>query len=121
MTNPSKVTLRVTVNGIDISSNGVRFVYVARAVVSTMDPVRGPVMGGTPVMLTGSGFLYEDTMGCQFGGTIVPAEWISWTIFCCGSSPSSAGDVVVSYSTDGIFFASTASRFHSPSMLQHPT
>ena len=107
---PCEMSLRVTANGVDVSSSGAQFEYVC-SVVSTIYPKHGPVTGGTNVRLTGSGFHLEGTNCCRFGNAIVPAQWVSQTLVQCESPLSSAGDVVVSYSNDGLNFVNSTSHF----------
>jgi len=113
MTAPSELALRVTVNGVDVSSSPVWLEYVPRATVTTMKPTRGLSTGGTQVTLIGDGFMYEDTICCRFGeSTNVPAQWLSWAMVRCVAPPSSAvGDVIVSYSNDCMNFVNVSISF----------
>ena len=111
-TTANEVVLRVTVNGVDISSSTARFEYVPGATVSTMKPVRGLAANSTQVTLYGDGFLDENTIRCRFGESIVKAKWFSRTIVRCASPISaSEGNVVVSYSNDGINFVDVPTPF----------
>merc|ERR1711965_642362 len=50
------VQLEVSMNGQDFSSEGVQFEYQPAARVRALEPLGGPVEGGTFVNVTGSGF-----------------------------------------------------------------
>jgi len=113
MTAPSELALRVTVNGVDVSSSPVWLEYVPRATVTSMKPTRDLNTGGAQVTLIGDGFMYEDTICCRFGeSTIVQAQWLSWAMVRCVAPPSSAvGDVIVSYSNDCLNFVNVSTSF----------
>ena len=53
---PGYVALEVSTNGRDFSASGVHFEYLRPVALRALEPVRGPVGGGTFVNVTGSCF-----------------------------------------------------------------
>eukprot|EP00804_Cyclotella_cryptica_P003049 CCRYP_006054-RA/>CCRYP_006054-RA protein AED:0.15 eAED:0.15 QI:0/-1/0/1/-1/1/1/0/1370 len=110
---PGELSVRVSLNGVDISYSSVNFVSMPHATISSMIPSIGSTSGLSKVHLIGTGFLNGETIGCRFGNTTVPAEWISSTIVICKpiSLNPPAGYTAVSYTNDGIHFMAADNQF----------
>ena len=65
--NGTVVSIDVTLNGQDWSSQSVSFTYVPKSAVRFIYPVHGPQKGGTEVMVYGSGFVPSSSLYCVFG------------------------------------------------------
>ena len=65
--NGTAVSIDVTLNGQDWSSESVSFTYVPKSAVRFIYPVHGPQKGGTEVMVYGSGFVPSSALYCVFG------------------------------------------------------
>ena len=61
---PGKVTIEVTANGVDYSSDGVQFTFLAPMHVESVSPALGPEHGGTVVTLAGADFAMPETLVC---------------------------------------------------------
>ena len=59
--------MEVTGNGVDFSTDGVRYEVVDMVDISTAVPSRGPSQGGTSIRLKVTGPVPRDTMECVFG------------------------------------------------------
>ena len=86
-------------NGQDYSATGVHFEYHHPAAVRALDPIRGPIEGGTFVNVTGSGFSARAALlgyvWCRFNSTSVSAAWRSSTELHCIAPRHAAGAVSV--------------------------
>ena len=92
------VTVRVSLNDATLSLSSLSFVYHPLIIVSSVSPSRGPVNGGSRVVLRGSGFrrapaagttdwaLTDDSAGrCRFGSVVVGGEILSDDAIQCES------------------------------------
>ena len=96
---PCKVD--VTLNGVNYIGEGANFWYYNRSAISVakMRPSGGPFRGGTPIQLSGVGFL--DLGGavqgakCRFGDFVVPATIMSHdTARCVSPDPNAFNKTV---------------------------
>eukprot|EP00163_Fabomonas_tropica_P022311 TRINITY_DN3891_c0_g1_i2.p1 TRINITY_DN3891_c0_g1~~TRINITY_DN3891_c0_g1_i2.p1 ORF type:complete len:4052 (-),score=937.52 TRINITY_DN3891_c0_g1_i2:314-12469(-) len=86
-------------DGIDWTSSGQTFQYFG---VVALQPDRGPMMGGTPVILSGSGFIVGSNATCRFGNTTTAAQVLSPAQAQCFSPLSNTTDtVILEMSLDG--------------------
>ena len=60
------VSVEVTTNGVDYTSDGVEL-ELSDLLVGEVSPWSGPELGGTVVTLSGSGFASSDALRCRFG------------------------------------------------------
>eukprot|EP00698_Gefionella_okellyi_P014440 TRINITY_DN4005_c1_g1_i2.p1 TRINITY_DN4005_c1_g1~~TRINITY_DN4005_c1_g1_i2.p1 ORF type:complete len:2826 (+),score=696.32 TRINITY_DN4005_c1_g1_i2:356-8479(+) len=84
------VSLEVSPNGQDYSSTGVQFMYYTPTVVSSLLPVRGSLLGGSIVTVTGANFINFNTLACRFNGTAAQATWLTASTVAC-LSPAALG------------------------------
>ena len=103
------VTTAGTVNVSIVSGSSaltlmpVQFVYYQQATTVDVQPRSGSVEGGTKVVITGSGFVNNGLVACQFNGSSVTATFIASTMIECvvpASTSGSTGPVVVTVSNN---------------------
>lgn len=83
---PGSVVVRVSAgNGIDKSTNGQRFLYVADMSITRVTPAKVLLAGGTPVFVQGRNFANHTGLECRFGRERVQATYISSTVVGCVS------------------------------------
>ena len=86
---PGYVALEVSTNGRDFSASGILFSVVGVPVVSSLDPPRGPALGGTLVFVHGHLFSARAwdlaLLTCSFNTISVPAYWLSSLLILCTS------------------------------------
>ncbi|MDR3017314.1 MAG: IPTL-CTERM sorting domain-containing protein [Delftia acidovorans] len=98
-----------TVGGTSASSIADRFTYVAAPAITAIHPIAGPTAGGTPVILTGSGFTSATPSGAvQFGSTAANYTVNSDTQITAIAPPGAAGTVDITVSTVGGTSATSA-------------
>ena len=68
--------VEVTMNGVDFTSDGVVFAYLAPT-VHAVHPALGPERGGTRVVVNGLNMLQGASAVCRFGTVNTPAMWVS--------------------------------------------
>ncbi|MDR0203937.1 MAG: IPTL-CTERM sorting domain-containing protein [Delftia acidovorans] len=91
-----------TIGGNSASSIVDRFTYVAAPAITAIHPIAGPTAGGTPVILTGSGFTSAAPSGAvQFGSTAANYTVNSDTQITAIAPPGAAGTVDITVSTVG--------------------
>ena len=122
LSEPGILSIKVSLDGINLSSNNAIFVSLPPAIITSMAPESGTTSGLSKVHLFGKGFLNGESTGCRFRDVTVPAEWISSTVVICKpiSLNPSAGYATVAYTNDGIHFIEAESQFlfiHRPSVL----
>ena len=72
------MSVEVTVNGEDYTSDAVQFRYMPEATVSSVSPGSGPSSGGTLVAVYGSNVVDSELLVCRFGSSsVVSARWLS--------------------------------------------
>lgn len=79
---PGSVEIAVADNGVDFVAAGTFFILPEATTVS-LNPVSGPLSGGIPVEIRGTGFSAVDTPSCLIGGSVVNAEVLSTTVARC--------------------------------------
>ncbi len=98
-----------TIGGNSASSIVDRFTYVAAPAITAIHPIAGPTAGGTPVILTGSGFTSATPSGAvQFGSTAANYTVNSDTQITAIAPPGAAGPVDITVSTVGGTSATSA-------------
>ena len=104
-------TVQVSVNGQDFADSEVLFEYAVAPVVAQVAPRSGPVAGGTPLVVTGTGFVRTPRLRCQFlwagsgAHAEVPATFVSPTEVRCDAPPSATTTAAsVHVSTNGVDF-----------------
>ena len=94
------VDVRVTTPvGTSAPTGGARFTYLVQPVVTALTPASGPSSGGTPVKITGTGFVRGSTV--KFGTT--PALSVTYvnTNHLVAVAPAGTGVVDVTVTTPG--------------------
>lgn len=74
---PGPYTLEVTTNGVDFTSDGNIFTYMAPPRLFFATPDSGSIHGGTVVIVEGANFVDSEHFVCHFGTKSVPARWLS--------------------------------------------
>jgi hypothetical protein len=70
-------------------------------------PSNGQAAGGTSVVVSGTGFLQQDALYCQFGATKASAVFRTSTLVSCTAPSGTAGSsVTVSVSNNNADFTS---------------
>ena len=88
--------VELSFNAQDFTSNQVPYKYDEAAVVLTVYPQAGSVMGGTPITVSGSGFVPTGLVYCVFGASEpARAVWVSPSEVTCVTPPHPAASVVV--------------------------
>ena len=72
---PAASKLQVSLNGQQIAIDNLHFLRQHAPVVSAVFPASGPVVGGSPVTLSGSNLHSGDDYTCRFGDASVAAEF----------------------------------------------
>lgn len=107
------VSLEVSNNGIEFTSDGWMFYYGPDISVESAWPLAGPESGGTVVVVTGTDF--ADTRGvlCEFGsaGMLVPGRWMDSRTISCVSPPHMPGVTALRLSMNGQQFVETGLSF----------
>jgi len=85
------VQLSLTTNGVDGISNAMLFYYVSAPQISSIEPIVGPLGGGTRIKVEGVGFAAGEHTLCSFGGVQVASSFISSTEIICESPASVDG------------------------------
>ena len=94
--------VEVTLNGAQWSSDSVQFEFHGPADTYTVVPATGPLQGGTPIVVTGTNFVFSEDLRCWFDGLeyirerAVRAAFINGTAVQCLTPPNTAGTVAVS-------------------------
>ncbi|MCP4015639.1 MAG: IPTL-CTERM sorting domain-containing protein [Delftia sp.] len=100
------IKLVTTANGAYTNGD---FTYVAAPAITAIHPIAGPTAGGTPVILTGSGFTSAAPSGAvQFGSTAANYTVNSDTQITATAPPGAAGTVDITVSTVGGTSATSA-------------
>eukprot|EP00004_Rigifila_ramosa_P013166 TRINITY_DN289_c0_g1_i4.p1 TRINITY_DN289_c0_g1~~TRINITY_DN289_c0_g1_i4.p1 ORF type:complete len:4683 (+),score=945.47 TRINITY_DN289_c0_g1_i4:1543-14049(+) len=73
------------------------FSFYDQATVSSINPNKGPVFGGTVVTVSGTGYANTALLSCSFGSLIVAASFVSSTTLVC-TAPSTTTATVVQLS-----------------------
>ena len=70
-----KILVSISNNGKDFSAEDITFKYTPRAEISSIEPARGMVHGGTKVLVHGNNFVENHALSCKFGDNIVKAVY----------------------------------------------
>lgn len=93
---PREVTLTVTNNGQDFAAEALTYIYLPAFTLLNLDPVEGPVDGGTEVKLMGTGLGQAGPWACIFGQRFaVPAAQLPNGTLRCRSPAMEPGLVSV--------------------------
>lgn len=84
---PGSYPLEIT-NGVDLTSDGNIFTYMAPPRLFFATPDSGSIHGGTVVIIEGANFVDSEHFACHFGTKAVPARWLSPVLGRC-IAPSS--------------------------------
>ena len=100
------VTVELSVNGIDVTREGLSFRFYPELSVQRVLPHLGSTAGGTVVTVSGSGFRDTESLACRFGFVLVEATYVSPSTAQCVSPPATPGPVSVFLSVNGVDFVS---------------
>ena len=97
-------TLEVTTNGVDYSSDGLKFRFAPPPRVRAIMPPNGPASGGTVTTVTGANFLDSKALACLFKGyPPVPARFLSSeSLLCVAPRATRPGPTAVSVTVNGV-------------------
>lgn len=91
---PGVVTIEVSNNRKDFTSNGWTFEYYDQVSVNSVHPATGPIQGGTPVYVVGKNFVLNPVISCRFGTIDSLASFISKNQLKCVAPPQTAAATV---------------------------
>ena len=105
------VCLDVSNNGVDFTSDCIRYKYYEGPWIESISPQHGPLSGETLVTINGKRLNGTSTY-CKFGESkIVTATSSSYGVAECRSPPHSAGYVAIEISHNGIDFSTSGVQF----------
>ena len=107
----ANVTVEVTNNGPDYSSNGLVFTYMNDANISSITPTTGPTSGSTLVTVFGNNFVSTALLQCIFGVLKVPATLVTSTQVTCYSPSQPAAAVLVVVTSNNVDFTNSSAVF----------
>lgn len=107
------VSLEISNNGIEFTSDGWTFHYGPDISVESAWPLAGPESGGTAVTVKGTDFAQTRVILCEFGspGTLVPGRWMDSETVSCVSPPHMPGVTALRLSMNGQQFVETGLSF----------
>ncbi len=80
-----EVVVEITLNSQEWTRDGNIFYYYRPPFVYDIEPLMGPVSGGTVVHVHGSNFEDTGTIRCKFGENTVPGEYVNVNELTCAS------------------------------------
>jgi hypothetical protein len=83
----AEVDVTVTTNGVDFSSQVLKYLYMESALVTDLHPRSGSTVGGSTISISGTNFLLGPAT-CYFGNRGIPGTAVSMTTILCKSPPS---------------------------------
>jgi len=104
------VSVEVSNNAQDFSSDGVLFFYEQSPKIVSISPASIPETGDVSVTITGLNFFqtYPSVLTCRFGAMLVMGTYISAEEIACIAPPQPVGTVILEvtlngeeYTTDG--------------------
>lgn len=126
------VALEVTQNGADYTSSGLTFEYSAAIVIEALVPPRGPLSGGTEVLVLGRNFNNRSSLACRFGhhraaarAHVYATRFVNHSaVVCVSPAVLHPGPVVLEVSNNGAGVGSSFSasnmhyHYHAPLVIQ---
>ena len=91
------VEVDVTNNGQDFTDNGVSFLYQYDVEIKRVQNSVGPRTGGTPIFVTGLGFVNSTSISCRLGQQIVKAFFLTQESILCFSPSHSHAEIQYPY------------------------
>ena len=99
-------------DGVNYQRARTSFSYTVLPSVTSIDPPRGSLNGGTVVTVSLSGFSHGEYLYCRLGaGTTVAATWISSSKVKCMTSAIAPGNVTIEVSSNGQDFTVNQMKF----------
>ena len=84
------VHVEISINDLEYTDDAVEFLYVGETSVSSLQPLKGPIVGNSPVSVIGNNFRWSaGELVCRFGEDTVVATFVNSTLLTCLSPPSS--------------------------------
>eukprot|EP01051_Picozoa_sp_SAG22_P014014 SAG22_NODE_1642_length_3908_cov_3.850092_3_plen_322_part_00 len=108
------VSFEFTVNGQQLTSDGLQYSYYDEAAIYNVAPVLGPDLGNTKIMVKGSNFVNSAGLACMFGEKVVSALYFSESmIYCVSPVPAATGlqDVSIRVSNNRQQYTSSSVLF----------
>ena len=106
------VTVEVSNNAVDFSFSDSQYLYYEQLEIKRISPSVGPsTRGGTIVTVEGSGVRNAFGLSCRFGFVVVPAHFISETLFQCRTPSSSPGLTTFEASSNRMDFTKSGKTF----------
>ena len=106
------VSLEVSNNGADFTTQDHQFLYYDDMVIESVSPSAGPShSGGTLVLVTARGVRNTLSLACRFGPVVVPAQYVSETAFECRAPPSAPGMANVEATLNRLDYTSSGQMF----------
>jgi len=106
---------------VAVSSNGVDFVnvtshpftFLVESTFFAIEPMQGPLGGGTLVKVTGNQFVASSKARCRFGTDEVPARFVSASeVQCYSPARAAPGAVTFNLTTNGVDYSTNAIVFN---------
>ena len=105
------VPIEVSNNNMTYSDNFVLFRYNDYSAVTAVNPVSGPVVGGTVVNIKGVNFVHDGALACKFGDVLVPARFLTSTEVMCTTPLHTAGAYPIEVTLNGMDFTVSGINF----------
>ena len=77
----------MTNNGQDYTNNSLTYLYQQDIVLQHLINDHGPTFGGTPIFVTGTGFVNTTSLKCRIGHHVVSAHFLSKESILCFTPP----------------------------------
>jgi len=98
----SSIRLQVSTNGNDFSSDSLLYQYHVPIIIHDFSPKIGPSNGGTPLVIQGAKFIFENMeILCMLGDKTSTATVLSKTTITCRTPKGNVGKVQLSLSMNG--------------------
>lgn len=111
----SSVSVEVTNNMLEYTTDGLTFEYVEEMSITAISPTTGPLVGNTIIWIDGKNFYDSPDLACRFDSNSslrVPAIFVSTTRVTCVSAPrTTRGQVTVETTSNGVDFTRQGLQF----------
>lgn len=114
---PASVNVSITLNGSYLANQHTPiYTFRSKPQVTSIEPLRGSIAGGTTISVRGDNFDDTATMACRFGpgdGTLVRAKFVSVEeIVCSAPTVAEVGSYSVEVTVNGVDFSGSGRRFN---------
>jgi hypothetical protein len=104
---PGAFAVEVTNNNLTYSDNFILYRYDDHSVISLINPVSGPAIGGTVVQVKGINFINTPELACKFGNVVVPAVFLLSVEILCTTPLHIMGSFPVEVTLNGADFTTS--------------